>query len=176
MTGSTEIFFRREETAREQVTLPAQLFNRCLLLLNHAPTANVFVPVRSMQLQAVIDQDEIIFVDNHGYAVKDGHGGRLIVLAWEMAFHSPRDSLNEPVPIEVRYYGPERHEIHRRLMSGTRMTPVTIAKGITPSIQVAQSNGPDISNASRPRAVVGGVLRITTVAYNRPVPRAICIA
>jgi len=90
---------------------------RCLLLLNHAPTANVFVPVRSMQLQAVIDQDEIIFVDNHSYAVKDGHGGRLIVLAWEMAFHSPRDSLNEPVPIEVRYYGPERHEIHRRLMS-----------------------------------------------------------
>jgi hypothetical protein len=117
MTGSTEIFFRREETAREQVALPAQLFNRCLLLLNHAPTANVFVPVRNMQLQAVIDQEEIIFVDNHSYAVKDGHGGRLIVLAWEMAFHSPRDSLNEPVPIEVRYYGPERHEIHRRLMS-----------------------------------------------------------
>ena len=34
-----------------------------------------------------------------------------------MAFHSSRDSLNEPVPIEVVYYGPERHEIHRRLMS-----------------------------------------------------------
>jgi len=117
MKRSTEIFFRRDETAREQVTLPAQLFNRCLLLLNHSPTASVFVPVRNMQLQAVIDHDEIIFVDNHGYAVKDGHGGRLIVLAWEMAFHSSRDSLNEPVPIEVVYYGPERHEVHRRLMS-----------------------------------------------------------
>lgn len=110
MKGSTEIFFRRDEAAREQVTLPAQL-------LNHSPTGNVFVPVRNMQLQAVIDHDEIIFVDNHGYAVKDGHGGRLIVLAWEMAFHSSRDSLNEPVPIEVVYYGPERHEVHRRLMS-----------------------------------------------------------
>jgi hypothetical protein len=117
MVSSTEIFFRREETAREQVALPAQLFNRCLLLLNHSPTVNVFVPVRNMQLQAVIDQDEIIFVDNHGYAVKDGHGGRLIVLAWEMAFHSPRDSLNEPVQIEVVYYGTERHETHRRLMN-----------------------------------------------------------
>jgi hypothetical protein len=117
MKGSTEIFFRRNETAREQLALPAQLFNRCQLLLNHSPTANVFVPVRNMQLQAVIDQDEIIFVDNHSYAVKDGHGGRLIVLAWEMAFHSSRDSLNKPVPIEVVYYGPERHEVHRRLMS-----------------------------------------------------------
>ncbi len=69
-----------------------------------------------MQLQAVIDLDEIIFVDNHGYAVKDGHGGRLVVLAWEMTFHSSPDSLNEPLPIEVVYYGPERHEVHRRLM------------------------------------------------------------
>lgn len=117
MTVSTEIFFRREETAREEIKLPAQLFNRCRLILNHSPGAHVFIPVRNMQLQAVIDQDEIIFVDNHGYAVKDGHGGRLIVLSWEMAFHSSRDSLNEPVPIEVVYYGPERHEVHRRLMS-----------------------------------------------------------
>ena len=117
MASSKEIFFRRDEKAREQVTLPAQLFNRCLLLLNHSPTANLFVPVRNMQLQAVIDQDQIIFVDNHGYAIKDGHGGRLIVLAREMSFHSSRDSLNEPVPIEVVYYRPERHEIHRRLMS-----------------------------------------------------------
>ena len=70
-----------------------------------------------MQLQAVIDQDDIIFVDNHGYAVKDGHGARLIVLAWKMALHNSRNSLNEPVPIEVVYYRPERHEVHRRLMS-----------------------------------------------------------
>lgn len=28
-----------------------------------------------MQYQAVIDTDEIIFVDNHGHAVQDGKGG-----------------------------------------------------------------------------------------------------
>ena len=117
MSSSTEIFFRREEIAREQVSLPAPLFNRCRLLLNHSRTANVFVPVRTMQFQAVIDADEIIFVDNHGYAIENGHGVRLIVLAWEVALHGPRDSLSEPVPIEVVYYGPERHETHRRLMS-----------------------------------------------------------
>jgi len=117
MTRSSETFFRREETAREQVLLPAPLFNRCLLLLNHSRTAHVFAPIRTMQFQAVIDKDEIIFVDNHGYAVKDGHGGRLIVLAWKVALHGPRDSLNEPVPIEIVYYGNESHETHRRLMS-----------------------------------------------------------
>jgi hypothetical protein len=116
MNFTTETFFRPEEVAREQVNLPAPLFNRCILLLNRSVIRNVFVPVRTMQYQAVIDSDEIIFVDNQGYAVQDSKGGRLIVLAWEVALHGPRDSLNEPVPIEVVYYGPERHETHRRLM------------------------------------------------------------
>ena len=117
MSSSSEIFFRRKETGREQVSLPAPLYNRCLLLLNHSTTAHVFVPVRSMQFQAVIDRDEIIFVDNHAYAVENGHGGRLIVLAWKIAIQDTRDSLTEPVPIEVIYYGPERHDTHRRLMT-----------------------------------------------------------
>ena len=117
MGNTSDVFFRRKETAREQVSLPALLFNRCLLLLNRATTTHVFVPIRNMQFQVVIDAEEIIFVDNHAYAVENGHGGRLIVLAWEVALHGPRDSLIEPVPIEVVYYGPERHETHRRLMS-----------------------------------------------------------
>ena len=116
MSSSSEFFFRRKEAAREQVSLPAPLFNRCLLLLNRAATAHVFVPIRSMQYQAVIDSDEIIFVDNLGYAVENGHGGRLIVLAWEFVSQGARDSLTEPVPIEVVYYGHERHETHRRLL------------------------------------------------------------
>jgi len=116
MSSTSEIFFRRRETAREQVSLPAALFNRCQLLLHRAATAHVFVPVRSMQYQAVIDSGEIIFVDNLGYAVEDGHGGRLIVLAWELVSQGTRDSLTEPVPIEVVYYGQERHETHRRLL------------------------------------------------------------
>ena len=66
---------------------------------------------------AIIDAHQTIFFDNFGYAVENGHGGRLIVLAWKTALHAPRDSLSEPVPIEVVYYGPERHEKHNHLMS-----------------------------------------------------------
>lgn len=116
MKITTETFFRPEEVAREQVNLPATLFNRCVLLLNRSITKNVFVPVRTMQYQAVIDSDEIIFVDNQGYAVQDGRGGRLIILAWKMSMHHSRDSLNEPVPIEVVYYVTDDHGIHRRLI------------------------------------------------------------
>jgi len=114
---TTETFFRPAEMARERVNLPAPLFNRCLLALNHASTRHVFIPIRSMQYQAIIDDSEIIFVDNQGYAVSEGHGGRLIVLAWDVALRSSRDSLNAPVPIEIVYYNSDGHEIHRRLMS-----------------------------------------------------------
>ena len=117
MSSTSEIFFRRKETAREPVSLPAPLFNRCMLLLNRAATAHVFVPVRTMQYQAVIDSDEIIFVDYLGYAVENGHGGRLIVLAWEFITQGARDSLTEPVPIEVVYYDTDPHDTLRRLMS-----------------------------------------------------------
>jgi len=116
MKTTTETFFRPEEVAREQVNLPAPLFNRCVLLLNHSATNNVFIPVRAMQFQAVIDADEIIFVDNQGYAIQDGEGGRLIMLAWKMPMHMSRDSLNKPVPIDVVYYVRDDHDTHRRLI------------------------------------------------------------
>ena len=116
MNITTETFFRPKEVARERVNLPASLFNRCLLLRNHSATGNVFVPVRSMQYQAIIDTDEVIFVDNQGYAVQNGKGGRLIILSWLVPAHRSRDSLSEPVPIEVVYYIREDHDTHRRLM------------------------------------------------------------
>jgi hypothetical protein len=117
MGVTSETFFRPAEIARERVNLPAPLFNRCLLALNHSETRNAFIPIRSMQYQAVIDEFEIIFVDNQGYAVSEGQGGRLIVLAWDVALRSTRDSLTAPVPIEIIYYNSDGHEIHRRLMS-----------------------------------------------------------
>jgi hypothetical protein len=117
MGVTTETFFRPAERARERVNIPAPIFNRCLLALNHASTRHVFIPIRSMQYQAIIDESEIIFVDNQGYAVSEGQGGRLIVLAWDVTLRSARDSLTAPVPIEIIYYNSDGHEIHRRLMS-----------------------------------------------------------
>lgn len=111
-----QTFFRPEEVAREQVNIRADLFNRCRLALNHSKTDCAFIPVRSMQIQAVISQDEIIFVDNQGYRVQDDQGGRIIVLAWNLGNAGKRQSLTDPVPIEIIYFHENLRDIHRRLM------------------------------------------------------------
>ena len=161
MNFTTETFFRAEEAGHEQLKLPATLFNRCVLLLNHSATGNVFVPVRSMQYQAVIDADEIIFVDNQAYAVQDGNGGRLIVLSWKVPLHSSRDSLNEPVPIEVVYYVHNAHNAtakgtHGGFSSGLNILPAEwIARGSS-SVAVSPTGWPVGSGSppmSHPRCV-----------------------
>jgi hypothetical protein len=109
-------FFRPAELARERIRIPAPLYNRCRLSLARCQYEHVFVPVRSMQLQAVIDEEEVIFVDNQAYAVRDGEGGRLIVLAWIFCHDQARASLDAPAPIELACYKDDARELHSRLI------------------------------------------------------------
>jgi hypothetical protein len=116
----TETFFRPEELARERLAIPAVLYNKCRLMLTRCRYENIFVPVRTMQMQAVIDLREVIFVDNQAYAVRDGEGGRMILLAWQFGHGGPRDSLTEPVPIELVYFHELARELHTRLIGEFR--------------------------------------------------------
>ena len=111
-----EIFFRPGERACERLTIPAALYNQCRLALSRCRNEHVFVPVRSMQVMAVIDTDEVIFVDNMAYAVQDGAGGKLIFLAWSLAPSAGRDDLSAPAPIQLRYYRDDARELHGRLV------------------------------------------------------------
>lgn len=112
----TETFFRPDELACERLTIPAALFNKCRLMLTRCGYEHVFVPIRSMQLLSVIDAKEAIFVDNQAYAVRNGEGGRLILLAWRFGHAGPRESLTEPVPIELVYFCERARELHTRLI------------------------------------------------------------
>ena len=85
-------------------------------MLSRCQYEHVFVPIRSMQMLAVIDAEEVIFVDNQAYAVQDGEGGRLMKLCWKFRHDEHRDDLNEPGPIELVYYADESRELHRRLI------------------------------------------------------------
>jgi hypothetical protein len=115
---TNETFFRPRELLRQRLNLPASLFNRCRLLVTRSETYYRFIPIRSMQYQAVIDREEIIFVDHQGgYAVQDGEGGRLIVLAWQFPPALIRESLHGPVGIDLVLYRQDAREIHRRIMS-----------------------------------------------------------
>jgi hypothetical protein len=117
MRIDTEVFFRPEEIEREASSIRAELFSRCRRALARSVTGCAFVPVRSMQLLAVITRDEIVFVDNLNYAVRDGRGGRLIMLAWDLSRGGQRTSLDRPVPIEIVSFQEESRDLHNRLMS-----------------------------------------------------------
>ena len=113
-----ETFFRPGEHTREPSSLPAALYNDLQLVLKRSGSQSLFVPIRSMQYQAVMERDEIVFVDSHGgYAHQDGVGGRLIRIAWQLAPAVERESLDRPVPCEIVYYFPDLKEIQWRLMS-----------------------------------------------------------
>ena len=92
----TERFFRGEALRRERRRLPAEVYNRARLLLNRCGTSHLFVPIRSMQYQAVLDADEIIFVD--------GLGDRHVELAWQAFRPQERSGLNDPVPYDCVFY------------------------------------------------------------------------
>ena len=56
--------YRDSELLREPLFLPATVYNTAYLLLEHSKEGVVFVPIRSMQYLAVIDFEEIIFLDS----------------------------------------------------------------------------------------------------------------
>ena len=109
-------FFRLPEIGRQRSQIAAGIYNRSRLLLRRSSGDCRFVPIRSMQYQGVIAPDEIVFVDAQGYAVRDGQGGRLIVLAWQMVPKPGRESLTDPVTIDLVYYHPTAAEVQRRLI------------------------------------------------------------
>lgn len=113
---TSETFFRPPELTREKIKIPAVLFNRCRLMLQRCEYDHIFVPIRSMQYIAVIDDEEIIFVDSLNYAVRDGEGGRMILLAWGFGREGVRDSLSAPVSVDLIHYAADARELHNRLM------------------------------------------------------------
>ena len=97
-----EVFYRPQELARLPHRLPGVAYNLMRRLLRCATSGCIFVPIRSMQYLAVVDRDEVIFVD--------GAGDRSIELAWQNFQPQARDALTDPVAYEAVYYasGAER--------------------------------------------------------------------
>jgi len=113
-----ETFFLSPEFSRVESALPASVYNALHLLLRHHHSDSLFIPIRSMQFQAVVSRTEILFVDSQGgYAHQDGEGGRLVKLAWRPLMPEKRESLNGPVPCTIVHYFTNLRETHMRLMS-----------------------------------------------------------
>jgi hypothetical protein len=105
-----EIFYRNRELKRERRTLAATVYNRSRTLLYRGREKALFVPIRSMQYLAVIDPEEIIFLDG---AVSRSD----IVLAWQNFRAFERCALDQPVPYDAVYYTEDSLNIMPRIQS-----------------------------------------------------------
>jgi hypothetical protein len=89
-------FERGKEIDREVRQLPAEYYRKILLLFSRNRKSSLFVPIRSMQYLAIVDQEEIVFVD--------GQGPRIIELAWRDFRPGEREDLRAPVSYTCIYY------------------------------------------------------------------------
>jgi hypothetical protein len=100
--------YRDPPLAREERHLPAAAYNLAHTLLARSHGA-LFVPVRSMQFLAIVDAEEIVFVDHEHKA--------LAVLAWQHFRPQGRAALDQPVAYDAVYYREDGAEIMRRMQT-----------------------------------------------------------
>jgi hypothetical protein len=90
------VCYRNEALSHESRTLPADTYNLAHALLSRSPAACVFLPIRSMQYLAIIDIEEIVFLDGERKCWVD--------ISWRDFAPHTRSSLLEPVAYQAVFY------------------------------------------------------------------------
>ena len=93
----------------------SETFNLAHTLLNRTHSPHVFVPIRSLQYLAVIESQDIYFVDSQAYAVNGNEGGRMITISWHTGAQQERESLEQNIPMEVIFYDQDMKDIQIRM-------------------------------------------------------------
>jgi hypothetical protein len=105
--------YREDPILRESRHLPGPVYNLAHLLLARSAQSGgkscVFVSIRSMQFLAVIDHEEIVFVDRE----LPGQ----VQIAWQNFHRQERNSLDQRVEFEAAFYTRESLKLMPRLMS-----------------------------------------------------------
>lgn len=101
--------YRDQELAREPRYLPAPTYNLAQTLLARSPNDCLFVPIRSMQYMAIIDAEEIIFIDGERKCWVD--------IAWRHFHPQVRSSLEDPVSYDACFYQPGSAQKMNRLQA-----------------------------------------------------------
>jgi hypothetical protein len=101
--------YRDPELKREQRQLPAVTYNLAHTLLARSKTGNLFIPIRAIQYLAIMDAEELVFLD--------GERKCWIDIAWRNFHPQARASLDEPVKYEAVYYSADAEKIMSRLQA-----------------------------------------------------------
>lgn len=101
--------YRDQEIGRESRQLPAATYNLAITLLARSPANILFIPIRSMQYLAILDAEELVFLD--------GERKCWIDIAWRRFRPQARVSLDEPVEYEAVYYSASAAKLMSRLQA-----------------------------------------------------------
>ena len=98
--------YREDALSRTPGALPAATYNlmHSLLARGRGP---LFVPLRAMQVLAIVDAEEVVFLDHN---VKNR-----VELAWERFHPQARAALDAPTPFELAVYSAAGLELAPRL-------------------------------------------------------------
>ena len=98
---------RGPELWREPRSLAAATYNLARTLQMRSANGVAFVPIRSLQVLAIVDREEFVFVDSQQRA--------LALLAWERLRPDHRTGLDQAVEFEAVGYGEPARDAMRRL-------------------------------------------------------------
>lgn len=142
--------YRERAFHREPRSLPAETYNLARSIQARSPQGIAFVPIRSMQVLAILDRDEFVFLDSQykNWAMlawqcfrSDERAGLDDPVAYELAFYTPEAdaAMKTPAPgIPPGPHGPGRQGAHRRPGPGAQVRGET--PGLTP--QTGTINSP----------------------------------
>ncbi|WP_414041680.1 hypothetical protein ACJU26_06410 [Acidithiobacillus sp. M4-SHS-6] len=100
--------YRAAPLFRKPRTLPAVTYNLARMLQARSPKGVAFVPIRSMQVLAILDSTEFVFLDSQYKS--------WAMLAWQGFHPNVRTALDAPVPFECVHYEDTAREAMRRLV------------------------------------------------------------
>lgn len=126
MNHEKESFERERPLQRLDSALPAATYNLTRILLAASAGGCVFVPIRSMQYLAVIDPEEIIFIDSQHK--------RWVEVAWQRFQPRARAALDEPVAYQAVFYTPDGAAIQRRLQADFHAALALLEKRRRPAV------------------------------------------
>ncbi|OOZ38275.1 hypothetical protein [Solemya elarraichensis gill symbiont] len=115
----SQTFFRPDEISHFDWMLPAEIYNLLTLIRRDSDGQTLFIALREMQFLAVIDKNEVFFVDGNGeYLYSGDEGGRVIKLAMDSFSPSQRDSVTAPVPCRIVCYSPDAESLFKQRIIG----------------------------------------------------------
>jgi hypothetical protein len=121
-----ETFFRNAEIRRESRMLAAETYNLAKILYRGSRPDALFVPIRAMLYLAVVDDEEIVFLDG---AVSHSR----IEIAWQSFRPQERTGLEGAVPYEVVFYTRESLTTAQRLQREFQLALLHLRKKLEPA-------------------------------------------